>query len=218
MLFAFDGGGAVPQRSKLILEIIVNFLLPWLCYRYGEPRWGEAGALMFSALPPVLWSVVELVRFRRVDALSLLVLAGIGLSLLAMLLGGDARLLLLRESLITGLIGCGFLLSLALRRPLVFYLARATLARESAQGRERFEQLWRLDGFRRAIQRMTLWWGLGLSLEAGGRAYLAWTWPVERFLLVAPFISYGVMGGLCLMTLLYRRRMRREAAVGVAAP
>ncbi|UGA39025.1 hypothetical protein JOS77_05000 [Chromobacterium haemolyticum] len=99
----------MPQRAKLILEIIVNFLLPWLCYRYGEPRWGEAGALMFSALPPVLWSVVELLRFRRVDALSLLVLLGIGLSLLAMLLGGDARLLLLRESLITGLIGCGFL-------------------------------------------------------------------------------------------------------------
>ncbi|WP_370646583.1 VC0807 family protein [Chromobacterium sp. Beijing] len=71
------------------------------------------------------------------------------------------------------MIGCGFLLSLALRRPLVFYLARATLARESEQGRERFEQLWRADGFRRAIQQMTLWWGLGLSLEAGG----ALIWP-----------------------------------------
>ena len=86
----------VPQRAKLILEIIINFLLPWLCYRYGEPRWGEAGALMFSALPPILWSMAELLRFRRVDALSLLVLLGIALSLLAMLLGGDARLLLLR--------------------------------------------------------------------------------------------------------------------------
>ena len=43
---------------------------------------------------------------------------------------------------------------------------------------------------------MTLWWGLGLSLEAGARVYMAWTWKVERVLLVAPFISYGVMGAL----------------------
>ncbi|KMN35424.1 membrane protein [Chromobacterium sp. LK1] len=207
----------VPQRAKLILEIIINFLLPWLCYRYGEPRWGEAGALMFSALPPILWSMAELLRFRRVDALSLLVLLGIALSLLAMLLGGDARLLLLRESLVTGLIGCAFLASLLIGRPLVFYLARATLARESAQGRERFERLWGLDGFRGAIRQMTLWWGLGLSLEAGARVYMAWIWKVERVLLVAPFISYGVMGALCLMTLLYRRRMRRAAEAALAA-
>ena len=206
----------VPQRAKLILEIIVNFLLPWLCYRYGEPRWGEAGALMFSALPPVLWSVVELVRFRRVDALSLLVLLGIALSLLAMLLGGDARLLLLRESLVTGLIGCAFLASLLMKRPLVFYLARATLARESEQGRQRFERLWEQGDFRGAIRQMTMWWGLGLSLEATARVYMAWTWKVERVLLVAPFIAYGVMGALCLMTLLYRRRMRLAAEAALA--
>lgn len=206
----------VPQRAKLILEIIVNFLLPWLCYRYGEPRWGEAGALMFSALPPVLWSVLELLRFRRVDALSLLVLLGIALSLLAMLLGGDARLLLLRESLVTGLIGCAFLASLLMKRPLVFYLARATLARESEQGRQRFERLWEQGDFRGAIRQMTMWWGLGLSLEATARVYMAWTWKVERVLLVAPFIAYGVMGALCLMTLLYRRRMRRAAEAALA--
>jgi hypothetical protein len=52
-----------------------------------------------------LWSGIELLRFRRIDALSLLVLAGILLSLLAMLLGGSPRVLLMRESLLSGLFG-----------------------------------------------------------------------------------------------------------------
>ncbi|XLM21574.1 hypothetical protein MKD33_05940, partial [Chromobacterium piscinae] len=60
-------------------------------------------------------------------ALSMMVLLGIALSLLAMLLGGGEKMLLLRESLLSGLFGVAFLLSLLLPRPLVFYLARATI-------------------------------------------------------------------------------------------
>jgi hypothetical protein len=58
-----------------------QFLLPWLCYRWAVPQWGETAGLIASSLPPLLWSGIELLRFRRIDALSLLVLAGILLSL-----------------------------------------------------------------------------------------------------------------------------------------
>lgn len=201
------------RLTKLLPELIVNFLLPWLCYRWALPQWGESVGLIVSSLPPVVWSVYELLWFRRVDALSLLVLGGIVLSLLALLLGGSPRVLLMRESLLSGLFGVAFLLSLPLRRPLVFYLARATVARESDEGIRRFDLRWQEAGFRRGIRQMTLLWGCGLTLETVIRAVMIWQLPVERFLLLSPFVSYGIMACLMGLTWLGRRHLRASRPV-----
>lgn len=201
------------SRSRLLLELVVNFLLPWLCYRWGKPHWGEMGGLLLSAVPPLLWSGWELWRDRRVDALSMMVLLGIALSLAAMALGGSEKMLLLRESLLSGLFGVAFLLSLLLPRPLVFYLARATIERRHEEGRARCEQLWQQAQFRRGMRAMTALWGCGLVLEMLLRSWLAWHWPVERSILVLPWISYAVYGGLMAVTWFMRRRMgNRQAA------
>jgi hypothetical protein len=196
-------------RPAFVLELAVNFLLPWLAYRLALPHLGETGALIASAVPPIVWSLVELVRFRRVDALSVMVVAGIALSVAAMALGGSPRMLLLRESLVSGAVGVVFLLSLPMRRPLIFYLARATVAREMEGGAARFEALWQeRPALVAAIRLMTLLWGVGLTGETALRAWMALTWPIERFLVVSPFIGYGIYGGLTLWTLWYRKTMR----------
>ena len=121
-------------RPAFVAELAVNLLLPWVAYRLAEPHWGEVGGLIASAAPPLAWSIVELVRFRRVDALSAVILLGIVLSLLAVAFGGSPRVLLMRESLASGAIGAAFLISLLAKRPLVFYLTRATVARETREG------------------------------------------------------------------------------------
>ena len=38
------------------------------------------------------------------------------------------------------------------------------------------------------------------------------TWPVERFLVVSPFVSYGIYGTLLLWTLWYRKSLRQRAS------
>ncbi|RKR46081.1 VC0807 family protein [Paraburkholderia sp. BL17N1] len=203
-------------RPGFVLELAVNFLLPWLAYRLALPHLGETGALIASAVPPIVWSLIELARFRRVDALSVIVLAGIVLSVAAMALGGSPRMLLLRESMVSGAIGVVFLLSLPMRRPLIFYLARATVAREMEGGAERFEALWQeRPALVSAMRLMTLVWGVGLTGETALRAWMALTWPIERFLVVSPFIGYGIYGGLALWTFWYRKTMpgRVEARV-----
>ncbi|CAE6816527.1 VC0807 family protein [Paraburkholderia haematera] len=203
-------------RPGFVLELAVNFLLPWLAYRLALPHLGETGALIASAVPPIVWSLIELVRFRRVDALSVMVVAGIVLSVAAMALGGSPRMLLLRESLVSGAVGVVFLLSLPMHRPLIFYLARATVAREMEGGAARFETLWReRPALVSAIRFMTLVWGVGLTGETALRAWMALTWPVERFLVVSPFIGYGIYGGLALWTLWYRKTMRSRAEAQV---
>ena len=205
-------------RSGFVLELAVNFLLPWLVYRYAHPYLGETGALIASAVPPIVWSLIELARFRRVDALSMMVVAGILLSVAAMALGGSPRMLLLRESLVSGAIGVAFLLSLPMRRPLIFYLARASVAREMEGGAARFEALWQeRPGLPTTLRLMTLVWGVGLTAETALRAWMALTWPIERFLVVSPFIGYGIYGGLMLWTLWYRKSMRKRSEAPVPA-
>lgn len=199
-------------RPAFVLELAVNFLLPWLAYKLAAPHWGEAGGLIASAVPPVIWSIVELARFRRVDALSVIVLLGIALSIGAMALGGSPRILLLRESMVSGAIGVAFLISLVMPRPLIFYLARATVAREVAGGAERMDALWHESTFLAVSMRiMTAVWGAGLTSETILRSWMAWTWPIERFLIVSPIIGYGIYGALFLWTLWYRKIVQRRA-------
>jgi hypothetical protein len=199
-------------RPGFVLELAVNFLLPWLAYRLARPHMDETGALIASAVPPIAWSLIELARFRRVDTLSVMVVAGIVLSIAAMALGGSPRMLLLRESLVSGAVGVVFLLSLPMRRPLIFFLARATVAREMEGGAARFEALWReRPALVSAMRLMTLVWGVGLTGETALRAWMALTWPIERFLVVSPFIGYGIYSALALWTVWYRKTMRSRA-------
>lgn len=200
----------------LVAELTVNLLLPWAAYRAALPYWGETGGLVASAVPPLVWSTVQLARFRRMDALSALVLFGIVLSIAAALAGGSARMLLMRESLASGAIGVAFLASLALRKPLVFHLARATLAREAHDGAARLDALWaERPAFVASMRLMTLVWGCGLVAENLLRAWMVWNWPVERVLVVAPFVGYGVYGALMMWTLWYRKVMRANALAGL---
>jgi len=197
-------------RPAFVAELAVNLLLPWAAYRLALPHWGDGGGLIASAVPPAAWSIVGLVRFRRLDALSATVLLGIALSLGALAFGGGPRVLLMRESLASGVIGVAFLLSLLAKRPLVFYLARATVARETAEGVARFELLWReRPEFASAMRVLTAVWGVGLVGETALRGWLATTWPIERFLVVSPLLGYGLFGALMAWTLWYRTRIRR---------
>jgi hypothetical protein len=104
-----------------------------------------------------------------------------------------------------------------MKRPLTFYLARATVARESDGGAERFEALWNeRPGLRKSIWLMTLVWGVGLTGENVLRSWLAWHWPVERYLVVSPFISYAIFGGLTVWTLIYRTRLKNRTVAETA--
>lgn len=202
------------KRVHLALDMAFNLVLPWLAYRLAEPLWGEFGGLLASALPPLLWSSIELIRHRRLDALSIIVLSGIALSLLALMLGGNPKLLLVRESLFSGLIGLAFLVSAPFGKPLVYHLARAMALRQGPDSDgAAFDDWWQQPGSSQMLRAITVGWGIGLTAEASLRGWLAWHWSAERFLLLSPFISYGLMGAMILWTVWYRRRRFAHANV-----
>ena len=199
-----------PSGLTLGAEIVVNFVLPCVIYDRASPALGDVGALIVSSAPPLVWSLVEFARRRRVDAVSLLALAGIALSLLAFVGGGSAHLLQLREKLVTALIGLVFLGSAAVGRPLIYQLARAGLARRKPSELAAFEGLRDNSCFRRSMTFMTLVWGFGLLAEAALSCVLVYTLSVREYLIVSPVLGNASMGALGLWTFWYSRRKRAQ--------
>jgi hypothetical protein len=209
--FARESGG------RTLLELVVNFAMPILIYNYAEAPLGEVRALLASSAPPILWSLVELARHRRVDALSVLVVSGIALSLLAMLGGGGARFLQLREKLVTGVIGLAFLGSALIGKPLIYQLARASMRRRSDGEAQEFEALQVHAGFRRTMNVMTVVWGLGLLADVAISVSLLFALSIRQYLIVTPILGYATMGALFLWSFLYGRRAKRRGEAHQAA-
>ena len=165
-------------------------------------------------MPPLAWSGYELFKTRRVDAISVTVVVSILLTVGATACGGSARLIQIRDALVTGAIGVMFLASMAFKRPLIFYLARAAMARNEA-GAAAYETIWDQQGVPAVFRWLTLVWGFGLAGQTAAMCYLAWIWPIPRYLLISPIISVAIFGALMVWSLLYIAR--RPAAQAIIA-
>jgi hypothetical protein len=207
---AANGPGAV-------LEIGVNFILPYLVYTFAQPQLGDVGALLAASGPPLGWTLLELARRRRIDALSILVLTGLAASVVGFLGGGGARFLQLREQLVIALIGVVFLVSAAIGRPLILELARARLRRRSADEAQALETLRESPIFRGAMTTMTLAWGFGMIAESAIAASLVFILTIPQYLIASPILGYGALAGFTAWTFWYARR-RLAAARAASGP
>ena len=203
------------SKFFVVLDFLINLGGPFLVYQLAAGHMSETAALMLSSAPPILWSVGQLIWSRKLDTLSLLVIAGIALSLVATLLGGSPRLLLVRESLITGIFGLIFLGSLLFPKPLMFYIVKTTVTKQG-MNEKAFASRWSIPGFRFTFNLMTVVWGAGLLVEATVKIILAFTMPTGRFLVVSPIISYGIYFGLLGWSIWYGNQ-RRKAGERLAA-
>jgi hypothetical protein len=198
-------------------EVLVNLALPYVIYSLTQPRLGDAGALIASSGPPILWSVVEFARHRRIDALSVVVLLGLGLSLVAFLGGGSVQFLQLRERLVTVIIGAVFLGSAAIGKPLMYELVRAFLARANDPELQRVESLRDNSFFKTGMTIMTVVWGVGLLADAAVSIALVYVLPIRIYLVVNSLMGYATIGSLTLWNLWFGRRMRRKGEARLAA-
>jgi hypothetical protein len=196
-------------------EILANFVAPYIVFTALHASFGDVDALIASAVPPLLWSLYELAKTRRVDAISVVVVSAILLTVGATFLGGPARLIQIRDALVTGTIGVMFLVTLVMEKPMIFYLARAAMARGTAAGAAEYERVWERPGVPGVFRVLTLVWGSGLVVQTACMCWLAWIWPIGRYLLLSPFISFSIFGLLMLWSLSYIAR--RPAARAIVA-
>jgi hypothetical protein len=157
--------------------LALNVALPYGAYALlRHAGYSEIQGLVLTAAIPASMAVASAIRRRRMNFLSLLVLAATALSLGATLLSGSAWFALIQPSFVTGIVALIFLASLAAEKPALFYLARDTTC-PTPEEATAFEGNWVRPGFRQAMRRLTLVWAAFLGGEALFRAALAAIWP-----------------------------------------
>lgn len=170
----------------LAFDIAGTMALYYLLVHFygGTSIWPVLGA----SLVPVISNVYNFVRRHSLDIVGLIVLVGLIVGVIPALFGGSQRLLLVRESFVTGLIGVVLIVSALIRKPLGFIIVKEFLTANEALPDERFEVLWRSRPFRRGIRRMTIGWGALLVGEFVLRAYMALKMNVAFVLGAAPLL------------------------------
>ncbi|MEJ3749081.1 VC0807 family protein [Actinomycetes bacterium KLBMP 9797] len=149
---------------------------------------------------------------RRFAGLAALVVAAFTLLLAASLLTGDPRILLTRESMLSGSLGLVLLGSCAFRRPVMYSFMRRVNSGNAAL-LARWDELWRTQPpFRRVFTLMSAVWGAGLLAEAIVRIPLIYLLPIDAAAGVSTLLQLGTIGLLVGWSLWYRGRRLRTAA------
>ena len=169
----------------------------------------SVSALVLSGAFPALGIAAGVARHRRVDAIGVLVLAGIAVGTVLGLVSGNARLVLVEGSVPTAVFGLLCLGSLWSRRPLIFRFALEFMGADTPRGRD-FDGLWRYPGFRHAFRLFTVVWGVAYLAEAAARVIIVETTSTATALTVSKVMPYAVGAVLAGWMFAYGRRARRE--------
>lgn len=208
-----------PNRSATIrgiaVSLVINAALPIVIYSLlkGHTPISDFWALVVCSIPPIIDSLVGVLRKGRIDIIAGIVLFSIAASITLIVFGGGPRLLLIRESFITATVGLAYLVSLVFPRPLSFYFARHFITGNVPERMEAFNALWQYPAFRYTMRLTAIVWGLGFLLEMGVRSFLVFTLTIPQFLVISPFVFYGFIGGMALWTVLYTREGRKRIEV-----
>jgi intracellular septation protein A len=176
-------------------------------------------ALVLSGVFPAAGVLFGIIQHRRVDAIGVLVLAGIAVGAILGLVSHNAKLVLDEGSVPTAVFGLICLGSLATPKPLIYRLALEFIGLDTRQGRE-FTDLWQYKEFRHVFRVMTTVWGATYLAEAAARVVIVQNTSAGTALAISKVLPYAVAGVLVLWTVGYgryqKRRGERLAAAAVA--
>jgi len=188
------------------LNTVIPVVLYILSKRYVSPS--EYTALLFATLFPVAESAWGLLRERQMDPIAVMVLLGILTDAAALSLGGSPRLLLIRESLVTGMFGVACFVSLLLQRPLMFYFGRYFMAGADREKRARFDASWEIPAVRHGNRLVTLVWGAVFTGELALRIALVYRLSPAAVLVISPLVMGVLTVATIIWSLAYARKMR----------
>ena len=202
------GATILSLTGSAVINVVLPILLYLILKKYTSTS--DFAALILSGIPPMIDSIVSVIRRKRIDLLSGIVLLSILVSLVLIVLGSSPKVYLIRESFFTALFGLVYLVSLLFPKPLAFYLARYFSTGNHPENIPWFDALWQFREFRHTMHVITLVWGIGFLCEAALRTFLVIVLSTEQFVIVSPFVLYGIIAGLIGWMILYSRQGRKK--------
>jgi hypothetical protein len=194
------------MRKLLARQLLLELGLPLGGY-YGLVAAGAQPwlALTVASLLAVPWIVYGIVRDRRISVMpvfTLLILIG---GAVVSVVTGDPRLIMVRDSWITLIVGLWVLGTLATRRPFMLTMGRSVVAAKLGEdGADKWMTKWDTDPtFRRHIRVITAVWGTGFTVDTFISAALAYTLPINAIPVASTAQWLVVLGCLLLFHLWY---------------
>ncbi|KAH8549904.1 hypothetical protein BGW37DRAFT_501203 [Umbelopsis sp. PMI_123] len=107
-----NSGKGIRMLLSFIAKMVIDIAVPLIIYHNLKHHTSLIVALMVSSIPPLLLVIGMFIYKRKIDIMGCLAVFGFIISAIFALITGDARMVLLRDSSITCIIGICFLLTL----------------------------------------------------------------------------------------------------------
>ncbi|WP_251550367.1 VC0807 family protein [Neobacillus muris] len=194
----------------IVMTLLINGAIPFIVYAALKPHMSSVTALSIATVIPLFDNLLSLIKKRRLDVFAVFMLISFLLGMMMVSIGGSERLLLIRESFVTGILGMIFLASLLFPRPLIFYFALRFTVGNQPDAASAFADNWKYSYFRFVLRLITIVWGLALIGESAVRTVLVFKLTVTQFLAVSNFVMYGFIGAAISFTVVYRKHSQKR--------
>jgi len=202
-----------PPLRPIVYDLLLNAAVPTAVFAFGR-RAGldEVPALLWAAVVPAAIAAIGLARKRTIDPIAAIAIVSIVVSIIGAEIGGGPKVLLIRESFVTGALGLLCLVSLALPRPLMFYFGRWFATRGEPAAVAAFNARWADPMVRRTTRLITIVWAGAFVGEFVLRVLLVFTLPAIVVLAVAPVLLGAITLATIVWTYRYIALARRRSA------
>jgi hypothetical protein len=196
-----------------MLDIFLNIAIPYAIYNIAHQYFGlsDVISLTLSAAYPIIDIIIEFSKDRTLNFISAIVLVGTIAGIVGALIGGDAKLILIRESFFTFILGVSCFISLGFGRPLMFYFAREFVAGKDSKKREEFFQLLKKKRFYDFMSLLTLVWGFVYVGEFVLKIFIVYTFSISQNLIIGPMITYVITFAVIGWTVWYGKKMQKAS-------
>ncbi len=195
----------------MVWDIVASVGVYYALRLFGVDERPALLAATILAATRLIWVAV---RRRQVTWFAAVMLAVFGLGLLLTFLAGDARFLLMKDSIVTAGVGIVFLLSALGGRPLTLSAAQTSQPWRAAAIDEMFRT--RKD-LRRRFFISSIVWGVGLLTESAVRIPLVYSLSVDTMVGLSELMFWGTIGLLMLWSLIYTRAVWQTDSAKAAA-
>lgn len=200
--------------ASVLRTLGVEIAVPLGVY-YGLHSLGASDftALALAGVFPLARTLFQFAKNRTLNGLALVVLVTNVAGMLLTFVSGDARMMIAKDSIGSGITGLVILISAFTAQPIMTKALRPFLTHGDADHEAAWERLRGNARFEAAVRRSSFVWGVGFMLESAARVVGAFTLPVSTMV----WLSTVVFVGSFAVIMLISGASAKEAGAMVAA-
>ncbi len=186
------------MKNLVLLDILFYFVFPVVIWNMSKDPIGDYYAMLLSAIPGILYTIVRIIKTRRINTIGLFILTTLIISTTIDLISGSGLNLLWNNVYYQVVLAVFFIVTILINKPIVLYFSLDFTDLQGFDRNTMKSRFYQKDVI--AIFRLiTLGFGLRSAILACIKGGFILKYGVEAFdegLMVENIFSWG-MSGLC---------------------